>query len=189
MPLMTSSRGTTTLLRMMRSDVARDALRCADPLFFRCVIIIPSQRPRSTRPSAELQAAGSRKPASTAGSSAMGASRLGRRLKTAYADLERVRRQRVQMLRRYQLPFTKTRWFCTFGLNVRLFFGALSIQRPECWCRMWRPNWVVFAQTSQAPLAMRSQFLTCENRGLPMVARASRNNQTCSWRGCDRVAR
>lgn len=57
-----------------------------------------------------------------------------------YALLESVRRQRVQMLSRYQLPSTKTRWFCTFGLNVRLFFGAFNIQRPECWCRMCLPN-------------------------------------------------
>jgi hypothetical protein len=42
---------------------------------------------------------------------------------------------------------------------VRLFFGALRSQRPECLCRMCRPNIVVLLQTSQAPLAMRHRVL------------------------------
>lgn len=85
------------------------------------------------------------------------------------------------MFRRNQLPFTKTRWFCTFGLNMRLFFGAFNIQRPECLCRMCRPNWVVLRQTSQAPLAMRFKFLTWENSSLQMLARSLSNDQT--WPG------
>src|SRR5688572_21852719 len=53
----------------------------------------------------------------------------------------------------------KTFCFWTFGLNVRDFFVALRSQRPPWVWRMCRPNIVVFAQTSQAPLAMRHRPL------------------------------
>ena len=70
------------------------------------------------------------------------------------ALLDTVRRQRVQMLSRYQSPATKTRCFWTFGRKNRLFLVALRSQRPPWECRMCRPNMVVLLQTSQAPLAM-----------------------------------
>ena len=76
-------------------------------------------------------------------------------------DFTRVLRQRVQMLSRMDSPPKKIRCLLMLGLKVRDFFGALRSQRPPCLWRMCRPNIVVFAQTSQAPLAMRQ----CPFRG------------------------
>ena len=38
--------------------------------------------------------------------------------------------------------------FWTFGLNVRLVFGARRAQPPDAWWRMLRPNETPLAQTS-----------------------------------------
>jgi len=65
------------------------------------------------------------------------------------------------MLSRMDSPPKKIRCLLMLGLKVRDFFGALRSQRPPCLWRMCRPNIVVFAQTSQAPLAMRQ----CPFRG------------------------
>lgn len=67
----------------------------------------------------------------------------------------------MQMLRRMDSPPKKMRCLLMLGLKVRDFLVALRSQRPPWVWRMCRPNIVVFAQTSQAPLAMRQ----CPFRG------------------------
>ena len=64
------------------------------------------------------------------------------------ASLSCVRRQRVQTFSRTARPSMTNVLFCTFALKVRFVFGALRSQRPECLCRMLRPNLVPLPQTS-----------------------------------------
>lgn len=68
--------------------------------------------------------------------------------------LTSVLRQRVQMFSRMYVPATKIRCLLMLGFRVRLLCVAFRSQRPPWVWRIYRPNTVVFAQTSQAPLAM-----------------------------------
>ncbi len=47
--------------------------------------------------------------------------------------------QRVQILRRREMPSIQMVLFWTLALNVRFVRGALRSQRPECLCRILRP--------------------------------------------------
>lgn len=85
------------------------------------------------------------------------------------------------MFRRMDSPPKKIRCLLMLGLKVRDFLVALRSQRPPWVWRMCRPNIVVFAQTSQAPLAMRQ----CPFRGrirTSMLAPGFSNGQTVAGR-------
>jgi hypothetical protein len=53
--------------------------------------------------------------------------------------LRRALRQAVQILTFWDRPSMTTVFFWTLALKVRDVLGARRSQRPECWCRIFRP--------------------------------------------------